>query len=39
MYENRPVASGTYFWVFKYKDSSLKEYTYNGFVQVVQQRD
>jgi hypothetical protein len=36
VYENRPVASGTYFWIYKYKDSSLKEYKMNGFVQVIQ---
>jgi len=36
VYENRPVASGTYFWVYKYKDTSLKEYRMNGFVQVIQ---
>ena len=39
MYENRPVASGTYYWIYSYKDSSRKEYSKNGFVQVIQQRD
>ena len=39
MFENQPVASGTYYWIYKYKDSSMKEYSYNGFVQVVQQLD
>tara|TARA_B110000114_G_scaffold183948_1_gene226451 strand:- start:11 stop:4654 length:4644 start_codon:yes stop_codon:yes gene_type:complete len=39
VYENRPVASGVYYWVYKYKDSSLKEYTFNGFTQAIQTRD
>ena len=39
MFENQPTASGTYYWIYKYKDSSMKEYNYNGFVQVIQQRD
>ena len=39
IYENRPVASGVYYWVYKYKDSSLKEYTFNGFTQAIQTRD
>jgi len=38
-FENRPVASGVYYWIYKYKDSSLEEYHENGFVQVIQQRD
>ena len=38
-YENRPVASGVYYWVYRYKDSSLKEYTFNGFTQAIQTRD
>jgi gliding motility-associated-like protein len=38
MYENREVSSGTYFWVYSYTDSSLKEYKLNGFVQVIQNR-
>ncbi|MDA9329034.1 gliding motility-associated C-terminal domain-containing protein [Flavobacteriales bacterium] len=39
VYENRPVASGVYYWVYRYKDSSLKEYTFNGFTQAIQTRD
>ena len=38
MYENRPAASGTYYWIYTYTDSSLREYKLNGFVQVIQNR-
>ena len=37
-YENRPAASGTYYWIYTYTDSSLKEYKLNGFVQLIQAR-
>jgi hypothetical protein len=36
-YNSRPVSAGTYFWIWRYKDSSLKTYELNGFVEVVQQ--
>lgn len=39
MFENRPVTSGVYYWIYDYKDSSLKEHSNNGFVQVIQRRD
>lgn len=38
MYENRKAASGTYYWIFSYTDSSLKEYKLNGFTQLIQMR-
>ena len=38
MYENRKAASGTYYWIYSYTDSSLKEYKLNGFVQLIQMR-
>ncbi|MBI35276.1 MAG: hypothetical protein CMP67_07935 [Flavobacteriales bacterium] len=36
-FENRPVPTGTYYWIFRYKDSSVKIHSLNGFVQVLHQ--
>lgn len=35
-FEGLPVAAGVYYWIYRYKDSSQKEYTFNGFVQLIQ---
>lgn len=35
-FENNPVPSGVYYWVYKYEDSSRKIHQYNGFTQVIQ---
>ena len=34
-FENRPVPTGTYYWIYRYKDSSVKIHTLNGFVDVL----
>jgi hypothetical protein len=34
LFENRPVPNGTYYWIYRYKDSSVKIHSLNGFVQV-----
>ena len=35
LFENRPVPTGTYYWIYRYKDSSVKIHSLNGFVQVL----
>lgn len=36
-FNNRPVSSGVYFWIWNYTDTSDKEYKLNGFVQVLKE--
>lgn len=37
LFENRLVSAGTYYWIYRYKDSSVKIHSLNGFVQVLHQ--
>jgi len=36
-FENRMAPTGTYYWIFRYKDSSVKIHSLNGYVQIVHQ--
>ena len=35
-FEGLPVSAGVYYWIYRYKDSSQKVYSLNGFVQLIQ---
>ena len=36
-FENRIAPTGTYYWIYRYKDSSVKVHSLNGYVQIVHQ--
>ena len=36
-FENRIAPTGTYYWIYRYKDSSVEIHSLNGYVQIVHQ--